>query len=562
MNRSWPFQLMLASIYLCLSAATGVGQVPAAVPAAISAAVPDKSASDHSIYSPDGSIVPADMLDLMKASRSKYLEGSNLIRAGDPDKAREAFDQAVDMLMQSNWDLPSTPLLHRFFLDLIQRVQEDESHYLLVQYDETGEEIEDAVVDDLNEMDLASLIADPSLRETLTADLAENKYDIPITINEMVVKSLDFWLNRGRSYFIDGLQRSGQYRSIIERVFREESIPLDLMYLAQVESLFKTHAVSKAKAKGIWQFEKGTAIRYGLKVTRDVDERSDPEKSTRAAARYLNDLFGMFQDWNLALAAYNWGEGKVRRLIDSTGLSDFWQLADLRRKLPQETKNHVPLIQASVILAKNPEKYGLPVKLDPPLEYAQVSVSKPIDLRAAARVLSMSIDELKKLNPSLRGLTTPANYPGFQLKVPIGSDAGVHDQLAALPRANIKPPQEGSSLHKVRSGETLSGIAARYRVSIAAIAKANNISSKKKLIAGTSLKIPSATVKIPTAKRTASSSKSAKSAASKSGGKKRTTVAAKKSSVSLSQSAKPLAKTASSANRQGRETASKQTISR
>ena len=563
MNRSWPLRLVLASLWLCLSAAIAAGQVPSAVPAAISAAVHDKPASDHSIYSPDGSSIPADMLNLMQASRSKYLEGSNLIRAGDADSAREAFDEAVDMLIRSDWDLTSTPTLHRFFQDLIQRIQEDESRYLLVQYDEeTGEEIENAVVDDLNEVDLASLIADPSLREILTAELAENKYDIPITINEMVVKSLDYWLNRGRQYFIDGLQRSGQYRPIIERVFREESIPLDLMYLAQVESLFKTHAVSRAKAKGIWQFEKATAIRYGLKVTRDVDERSDPEKSTRAAARYLKDLYKMFEDWDLALAAYNWGEGKVQRLIKSTGLSDFWQLADLRRKLPQETKNHVPLIQASVILAKNPEKYGLPVQLDPPLEYVKVSVSKPIDLRAAAKVLSLPIDELKKLNPALRGFTTPANYPNFQLKVPAGVDSSVHDQLAALPRAKSTPVQTSGSRHKVRPGETLSGIAARYRVSIAAIEKANNISAKKKLIAGKSLIIPAATAKAQTAKQTAGSSKATKAAAGKSGGQKGTGNAAEKSRISPSQPANPIAKTAASDKGRARETASKQAVSR
>jgi membrane-bound lytic murein transglycosylase D len=333
----------------------------------------------------------------------------------------------------------------------------------------------------------------------------------------MVVKSLDFWLNRGRKYFADGLVRSGRYRPIIEKVFREESIPLDLMYLAQVESLFKTHAVSKAKAKGIWQFEKGTALRYGLKVTRDVDERSDPEKSTRAAAHYLSDLFAMFKDWNLVLAAYNWGEGKVQRLIDRTGLKDFWQLVDLR--LPQETKNHVPLIQASVILGRNPEKYGLPTELDPPLQYTKVSISKPIDLRAAAKVLSTSLDELKRLNPALRGLTTPANYPNFQLKVPVDSDPDTHERLAALPRAKIKLPPEYEGRHKVRPGETLSGIAARYRVSVAELGRANNFSSKKKLVAGTWLQVPSQSV-VPSkasASRRAGSAKSSSLAVSKQG---------------------------------------------
>jgi len=355
--------------------------------------------------------------------------------------------------------------------------------------------------------------------------LANSKYEIPITVNEMVIKSLDFWLNRGRKYFVDGLVRSGKYRPIIEKVFREESIPLDLMYLAQVESLFKTNAVSRAKAKGIWQFQKGTAIRYGLKVTRDVDERSDPEKSTRAAARYLNDLFAMFKDWNLALAAYNWGEGKVQRLIDSTGLKDFWQLVDLRRRLPQETKNHVPLIQASVILGRNPEKYGLPTELDPPLQYAKVSVSKPIDLRAAAKVLSTSIDELKKLNPALRGLTTPTNYPNFQLKVPIDTDPDTHQKLAALPTAKIKLPPEYDGRHKVRAGETLSGIAARYRVSVSELAKANNLSYRKKLKAGTWLQVPSdfgGSSKDLESKRTISSNKSVSSKSLKPASKAKT----------------------------------------
>jgi membrane-bound lytic murein transglycosylase D len=228
-----------------------------------------------------------------------------------------------------------------------------------------------------------------------------------------------------------------------------------------------------------------------LKVTRDVDERSDPEKSTRAAARYLNDLFTMFKDWNLVLAAYNWGEGKVQRLINSTGVNDFWQLVDLRRKLPAETKNHVPLIQASVILGRNPGKFGLPTELDPPLKYAEVSVSKPIDLRAAAKVLSTSIDELKKLNPSLRGITTPANYPNFQLKIPVDSDPNVHEQLDELPTAKVKLPDEFIRRHKVRQGDTMTRIAARYRVSVAAIERANNISSKKKLTVGSWIQVPS-----------------------------------------------------------------------
>ena len=222
-----------------------------------------------------------------------------------------------------------------------------------------------------------------------------------------------------------------------------------------------------------------------------MDERSDPEKSTRAAARYLKDLFAMFKDWNLVLAAYNWGEGRVQRLIKTTGLKDFWQLIDLNRKVPKETRNHVPLIQASVILARNPEKYGLPTKLDPPLRYHEVSVSKPIDLRMAAKVLGTSVDELKKLNPALRGSTTPANYPDFRLKVPIDTDSEQHAKLASLPAAKVRLAADASGRYRIRRGDTLSGIAARHGVTVAELCRENNLTPRSKIIAGKWLQIPS-----------------------------------------------------------------------
>ena len=514
---------MLAVCCLYLPLASITGQLPAAFSAAIPEAAAEASTANESADFADNSNYPQVMSELMSASRSKYLEGSALIKTGDLEKAQEAFDKAVDLLMQSNWDLASTPTLNRFFQDLILRIHQDESRYLLTPYEAEVNEVETLIKDKLDDLDLIPGSMDPDLREALAADLAKAQYEIPITINEMVLKSLDFWLNRGRKVFEGGLMRSGQYRPIIERIFREEAIPLDLMYLAQVESMFRPHAVSKAKAKGIWQFEKGTAIRYGLKVTRDVDERSDPEKSTRAAAHYLNDLFTMFKDWNLALAAYNWGEGKVKRLINSTGMNDFWQLVDLKQRLPAETKNHIPLIHASVILGRNPEKYGMPTELDPPLQYTEVSVSKPIDLRAAARVLSTSIEELKKLNPALRGLTTPANYPDYRLKVPFDSPSEIVEQLASLPTAKIRALPESDCRHKVRRGETLTRIADRYKVSVAKLQQANNFSAKTKLIAGSWIRLPSCSgvsSQAVSSKKSVSPKKSLKTASHKSKAKK------------------------------------------
>ena len=530
MNRYLRIHLILALCCLHLSIASITGQLPEAFSAAIPEAAAEASTSNESTVFADNSNYPQAMSELMSASRSKYLEGSALIKAGDLEKAQEAFDKAVDLLMQSNWDLASTPTLNRFFQDLILRIHQDESRYLFAPYEAEVNEVETLITDKLDDLDLIPGSMDPDLREALAADLAKAQYEIPITINEMVLKSLDFWLNRGRKVFEGGLMRSGQYRPIIERIFREEAIPLDLLYLAQVESMFRPHAVSKAKAKGIWQFEKATAIRYGLKVTRDVDERSDPEKSTRAAAHYLNDLFAMFKDWNLALAAYNWGEGKVKRLINSTGMNDFWQLVDLRQRLPAETKNHIPLIHASVILGRNPEKYGMPTELDPPLQYMEVSVSKPIDLRAAARVLSTSIEELKKLNPALRGLTTPANYPNYQLKVPLDSPAEIEEQLASLPTAKIRALPESDCRHKVRRGETLTRIADRYKISVAKLQQANNFSAKTKLIAGSWIRLPSCSSvssQAVSSKKVVSKKKALKTASHKSKTKKAKTASKK-----------------------------------
>lgn len=520
MKRSKPVHPRCAAALLAIFALAGV--LPAALPST------DAPAFEDSFFS-DTAAVPKAVAELMQTSRSRYLEGSILIKAGDSDNARNCFNEAVDLLLRSGWDLTSTPVLNRFFQDLVRRIQQDESHYLLASV-APSEELEEAVIDKLDNLGSIPVNVDPSLKDVLAADVAKTAYEIPITMNEMVMKSLDFWLKSGRKYFIDGLVRSGQYRPIIERVFREESIPLDLMYLAQVESLFKPHAYSRAKAKGIWQFEKGTALRYGLKVTRDVDERSDPEKSTRAAARYLNDLFAMFKDWNLALAAYNWGEGKVQRLINSTGMNDFWQLVDLKRRLPEETRNHVPLIQASVILARNAEKYGLPTKLDPPLKYAEVSVSKPIDLRAAAKVLSTSLEELKKLNPALRGFTTPANYPNFRLKIPEDTDPATHQQLASLPLAKFKGPRDMEGRHKIRPGETLSGIASRYGISVSALRKANRLSQKSTIRAGAFLNVPSQSA----SSTKASPSKSASSEKVAKSGKKAKTLTTPKKSRSSS----------------------------
>jgi membrane-bound lytic murein transglycosylase D len=349
---------------------------------------------------------------------------------------------------------------------------------------------ESAVVDELEKLDLIPISIDPALQDVVEADLASTKYDIPITLNERVLKSLNYWVSKGRQLFIDGLVRSGRYRDIIEKAFRDQSIPLDVMYLAQVESLFKTNAVSTQAARGIWQFGKATALNYGLKVNSYIDERSDPEKSTVAAARYLNDLYAMFKDWTLVLAAYNCGEGRIQKLMDRSGLNSFWELVDLRQNLPPETQNHVPLVMASIILAHNPEKYGLPKELAPRLAYAKISVPRPIDLRMAAKLLKMSIDRLRQLNPAIKGFSTPPSYPQFMLNVPVSVTRETRQKIAALPTVTIRPQAELTARYKIISGDTLDKISHHYGVSVSALRNANNIKSPNTLRTGSWIKIP------------------------------------------------------------------------
>jgi len=441
------------------------------------------------MYLLDNPDIPPKMIDVMRTSETRYIEGSNLIMSGDSTNARRAFDQAVDLLLQSQWDLSSTPVLGSFFQDLIHKIQRDESRYLWS--DGNGEQKpEPAVLDELEKLDLIPIRVDPMLRDAVEADILNTRYDIPVVVNESVLKSINFWRSRGRKIFIDGLTRSGRYREMIERVFREASLPLDLMYLAQVESLFKPNAVSTAYARGIWQFEKGTAIRYGLKVDKYVDERSDPEKSTRAAAHYLSDLYSMFNDWNLVLAAYNWGEGAVQRLVDKSGVNDFWSLASLKRKMPKETMNHIPLIIASIILAHNPEKYGLSLEFEPPLACDRVPVPKRVNLKAVSKALDISVDLLRNLNPSLKTLYTPPDNPHFELNVPEGMGVDLTEKLASMPAADLKADPEYDGHYKIQPGDTLTAIAARFKVSVEDLKAANNLSSPKLLRVGGTLMVP------------------------------------------------------------------------
>jgi membrane-bound lytic murein transglycosylase D len=325
------------------------------------------------------------------------------------------------------------------------------------------------------------------LGERAAQGLAAVAHDLPLTVNDYVLSYLNFFQTpRGRAIVEHGLRRSGRYRDMIARVLREEGLPQDLIYLAQAESAFQPMALSRAGARGIWQFMAYRGREYGLQRSWWVDERQDPEKATRAAARHLRDLYQIFGDWYLAMAAYNSGPANVAHAIERTGYADFWELYK-RNALPRETKNYVPIILALTLMAKDANRYGLQAEPEPPLRSAAVRPGHPIDLRLVAETIEVELDTLRALNPQLLHMVTPAD-PQFELRLPEGTAERFYSEIAAI------PPEKWVSWrrHRVEEGETLSAIAQRYRVTASAIADANGLDGRTPVKVGDKLIIPAA----------------------------------------------------------------------
>lgn len=311
--------------------------------------------------------------------------------------------------------------------------------------------------------------------------------EIPLAMNQYVAREIKRFQTTERNFFIESYTLSGRYRPHIVEQMRKSGIPEDLSWLPFIESGFKTKALSKARALGLWQFIASTAYRYDLRRDRWVDERMDPERSTQAAITYLKVLHGLFGDWTTVLAAYNCGEGNVLRVIRQQHvnyLDDFW---DLYPRLPLETARYVPRFLAALHIIKEPEKYGFAdLQLDEPLISEQVQVNKQMRLKDIARALNVPGKTLEKLNPSLRYKATP-NYP-FTLNLPPNTSTIFLASLEQIPK--WKPPKRAYVVHRVRFGETLSEIALKYRVPVRRIVRANRLRSASRIRARQRLKIP------------------------------------------------------------------------
>jgi membrane-bound lytic murein transglycosylase D len=332
-------------------------------------------------------------------------------------------------------------------------------------------------------------VADAATKAAVKADLEHNPHDIPIPEHPKVLSYVEVMQGRMRDYIQESLARGAKYMPMIQKVFRAEGLPLDLAYIPIIESSFKTNALSKASAKGPWQFMKPTAKEHGLKTDWFIDERSDPEKATVAAAKYLKTLSRMFDgDWNLVLAAYNGGPGRVSRALKRSGVEDFWALSATTKYLPRETREYVPLILAAMIIGRNPAQYGFEAVTAEALAYDKVALPRAVDLRRVAEWAGTTLDEIQALNPELRRWTTPVKYPDYEIKVP----KGTADLLTA--RLADASPTDFSALkwYTAKKGETLQTVARRFGVSRGDVAEANNLSAKARLRPGQDLIIPRA----------------------------------------------------------------------
>ncbi|MCM2269844.1 MAG: transglycosylase SLT domain-containing protein, partial [Thermoanaerobaculia bacterium] len=311
---------------------------------------------------------------------------------------------------------------------------------------------------------------------------------IPRVVNDEVRREITSFQTREREQFLEAYRRSGLYRPYMVAELRKAGLPEQLSWLPMVESWYKDRALSTARALGLWQFIPSTGYRYGLDRDNFVDERMDFEKSTQAAIAYLDALHAIFGDWLTALAAYNCGEGNVLRQINRQSVAYFDQFWDLYERLPRETRRYVPRFLATLEILDDPAKYGfeLPQPL-PALEYETVEVARPTQLAALEKAMALESGTLVRLNPELRRNATPSK--AYPLRVPPGRGATVLASLDSLPKY-VPPPAESASTHVVRRGDTLSGIASRYRTSINAIATLNRLRNSHRLSIGQRLLIP------------------------------------------------------------------------
>ena len=461
---------------LALSCSSGFFRLPAAEAIASS---PEKdvrsstSADSAALHSAEGE-------ERLKRADAHFNNGRQFYFQGNLAGARREFDAAVDALLAAPESLPDHRLIERRLDEICDLIYRFDVEKLGAGRTEDSEVAFDkAPIDEISHM---TFPVDQSIAAKLKEELNQTASGIPLELSDPVLSYVHYFsTDRGRAILLAGFRRSGQYRPLIQRIFAEEGVPEELIYLAQAESGFLPRALSNKQAVGMWQFIAETGSNYDLVHTAVFDERFDPEKATRAAAKFLKDLHARYGDWYLAMAAYNCGPGAVDRAVERTGYADYWELLK-RHALPKETAGYVPIILAMTIMAKNPQDYGLQnIDLDAPLEYDSIQLSASTNLNLVADATMQPLSVIRDLNPSLLKMVAPA---GFQIHVPKGSATTTQVALESVPAEN----RNAWRLHHVETGDTLETIAKAYHSTPARITAVNQMSAS--LDKGNTLLIP------------------------------------------------------------------------
>ena len=424
---------------------------------------------------------------LIQQVEQAYAQGQAAYRKGKLADAKVDFDRAVDLMLLSGMDIKADSQLQDEFDRIVDGVNALEMEALkqgngfVPQEEPTPAEVASDVTFEV----------DPNIVAKAKADLATTKSDLPLVVNDYVAAYINFFANtqRGHNTLLHSFQRAGRYRAMIQRVMAEEGVPQDLIYLAVAESGFNPRAMNrKSRAGGMWQFMPNDKF-YGLARTAYVDERFDPEKSTRAYARYMKFIYNQLGDWYLSMAGYDWGTGRIQQAVQKTGYADFWELYK-RNNLPGETKNYVPEILAAIIIANNPTQYGFDdITLDPPLLTDTVTIDYSVDLRLVSDIVDAPVDELTALNPSLLRLATPPDQP-FDLHLPAGTATLFGQRIASIPEAR----RNAWRYHRVAADDTLASIAREFHVSESELASVNQLHPSESVQGLEALVVPAAPV--------------------------------------------------------------------
>ena len=490
LRSQWQRPLLIALLPFATACGSNLRpQVHTAKPAAVVRSAPAVATEAVPPSPPVAQTAPVDdpVVSLISVSEQHFKVGQNELEQGHFDAAKQEFNKAIEVMLESPFGGRTEPRIREHFDRLVDRISTYEVRALAAGDGFTEKKYEPASIDELLALSttFGTPAATPEVKDAVQSDPAN--HDIPIPLNQRVLSYIELFQGRLHDFIEEGMKRGSRYLPMIQNVFRAEGLPLDLAYVPLVESAFKPNALSRAKAKGVWQFMTGTAIENGLRRDWYIDERSDPEKATLAAANYLRTLSNIFKgDWHLALASYNGGPGRVQRAMKRARLDDFWELSVRPKLLPRETREYVPMILAAIVIARNPGQYGFDFEPEPAAPYEKITLPRPVDLRRVAEWTDTTIDEIQALNPELRRWTTPVRDNDYELKVPAGTAEVVRERLheaAVTDLASLK-------YYSVKRGDTLPLIAKKLHVSKADLAEANYLPVTARVAAGQKLMVP------------------------------------------------------------------------